>query len=1082
MRKPLRILHLEDSPSDATLIREAIRRDGLSCEHTLARDRNEYEKALNKGHYDIILADYRLPGFDALQALQMVRAKNPDIPFILISGAMDEEVAIESLKEGATDCVMKSRLDRVGKVIRRAVAEAEAKTEQRLLQDQTARISRALRVLSECNKTLIRATDENALLKHICSVLVHTGRYAAAWVVMAASPEEDKCRLTAHAGCTPEQAAQLESLVTDADGRRRLTDTALLTGHAYISRDTPDSPSAQPWRRLIAEWKLASAMDLPLNSGGRAVGSLTIASSAPTAFVEEEGALLRELADDLIFGVQVIRTREERLQMLESLRLERDKLEAVTGSTDAGLCIITPDYRIAWLNGIMKAIFGQAEGTFCYETINHRSTPCTCCSARKILAGEVERATHEEMRHDVPGPPTWMQVIATPLRDRKRNIIGVLELAVPITEQKNTQEALQKSEERLTSLVETTSDMVWEVDAQGRYVYVSRKVRDVLGYEPAEMIGRTIFSLVPEKEAGRIGALFKGIVGSQRPFKFLINVNLHKDGHEVVLETSGVPLFDSEGTLTGYRGADRDISRRASAELALKSSHDRLLEQQKTLASLTRDEFFTDSHLGNKVRRLLETDAKQMGIARASLWRFTEDRSAIRCVDLYESKENRHSSGMELKATDYPAYFSALKQEEAIIANNACSHPYTREFADGYLVPLGITSMLDVPLILKGRLEGVLCHEHVGPAISWSAEQRLFAVSMAHLIALAVEQDERNRTQAALEQSEQRFRAIYNGSNDAVMILDDNGFIDCNPRAVELFGLHDKEELLRHRPDEFSPPTQPDGRPSREAAVEHNLKALATGSNRFEWLHVRPNGEPFTVEVSLAVLEYGGKRILQSTVRDITERKWAEEEIRLSYSRLRRTLEETAGALAFALEKRDPYTAGHQRRVARLAEGVARELDLSEDSIAGIVMAGVLHDVGKIAIPAEILSKPGKLRPLEFSIVKQHAEVGYAILKDIEFPWPVAEAVYQHHERINGSGYPRGMKGDDTLLEAKILAVADVVEAMASHRPYRAAPGVDLALKEISEQKGRLYDPLVADACLKLFREKRFSFDADSKT
>ncbi len=181
--------------------------------------------------------------------------------------------------------------------------------------------------------------------------------------------------------------------------------------------------------------------------------------------------------------------------------------------------------------------------------------------------------------------------------------------------------------------------------------------------------------------------------------------------------------------------------------------------------------------------------------------------------------------------------------------------------------------------------------------------------------------------------------------------------------------------------------------------------------------------------------------------------------------------------LSSTVEVRDPYTSGHQKRVAELACAIAKDMDLSEDRINAIRMAGVIHDLGKIAIPSEILSKPGQLSEIEFNLLKTHPQVGFDILKDISFPLPIAQIIYQHHERIDGSGYPQGLKGDKILLEAKIMAVADVVEAMASHRPYRQALGIDVALEEISKNKGIIYDTDAANVCLKVFREKGFKFE-----
>ena len=178
-----------------------------------------------------------------------------------------------------------------------------------------------------------------------------------------------------------------------------------------------------------------------------------------------------------------------------------------------------------------------------------------------------------------------------------------------------------------------------------------------------------------------------------------------------------------------------------------------------------------------------------------------------------------------------------------------------------------------------------------------------------------------------------------------------------------------------------------------------------------------------------------------------------------------------------AVESRDPYTAGHQIRSANLARNIATEMGLSLEKIEGIRIAGTIHDIGKLSIPAEILSKPTKLSEIEFSLIKEHARRGFEMLKNVESPWPLAEIVYQHHERMDGSGYPRNLKGEEILIEARILTVADVVEAMASHRPYRPGLGIDAAIEEISKERGILYDPEVVDACVKLFQEKRHSLN-----
>jgi putative nucleotidyltransferase with HDIG domain len=202
------------------------------------------------------------------------------------------------------------------------------------------------------------------------------------------------------------------------------------------------------------------------------------------------------------------------------------------------------------------------------------------------------------------------------------------------------------------------------------------------------------------------------------------------------------------------------------------------------------------------------------------------------------------------------------------------------------------------------------------------------------------------------------------------------------------------------------------------------------------------------------------------TLKDISD-------LKRNFDTLQMTLQSTINAISEIVESRDPYTAGHQKRVSDIACAIAEEMDLSFEMTTGIHMASLIHDLGKMYIPAEILSKPGKLSDLEFNMMKSHPEVGYNILKNIEFNHPVADVVYQHHERMDGSGYPRGLSGNEILIEARIIAVADVVEAMSSHRPYRPSLGIEKALEEITKGKGTTYDSKSVDACLKLFKEEK---------
>jgi len=328
---------------------------------------------------------------------------------------------------------------------------------------------------------------------------------------------------------------------------------------------------------------------------------------------------------------------------------------------------------------------------------------------------------------------------------------------------------------------------------------------------------------------------------------------------------------------------------------------------------------------------------------------------------------------------------------------------------------------------------------------------------------------EKRTADRALQDSEERYRELVENASDVIYTHDLEGhFTSSNPAGSRVYG-YTVQEILQLNIAQI---VDPEYLSVAEENIRRKLEGLEE-TGPYELVTHRKDGEPVWVEVSTRLVSKDGVPVeIEGIARDVTERKLAEQERERSLSRLRRTLDQTVYALAAAVEMRDPYTAGHQRRVADLATGIAEEMKLPEDRIRGIRMAGLIHDVGKIHIPAEILSKPTRLTEAEWSMIKVHPQAGYDILKDIEFPWPVARIVLQHHERVNGSGYPQGLSDKKILLEARILGVADVVEAMASHRPYRPAHAVKEALKEIEENKGVLYDTQAVDACVRVVAKK----------
>jgi len=333
---------------------------------------------------------------------------------------------------------------------------------------------------------------------------------------------------------------------------------------------------------------------------------------------------------------------------------------------------------------------------------------------------------------------------------------------------------------------------------------------------------------------------------------------------------------------------------------------------------------------------------------------------------------------------------------------------------------------------------------------------------------------DRKKAEEGLRESEERYRALFDRSLDLVYITDFEGrFIDANDAALNRLG-YTREEIRSLNFASFLSEDQ------LLFAVKTLQEIRETGIHKslmdFRLRH--KNGSDVYVETrGSTVMSNGTPVAIQAIARDITERKRAEEQLRESLEQLRRAVETTIQVLVMAVEMKDPDTAGHQRRMTKLARTMATEMGLPPEKVEGLRMAGVIHDIGKITLPTEVLSKPTKLSAIELSLIREHVRLGYEILKEVQSPWPLAEIVLQHHERMDGSGYPRGLKGEEILIEARILAVADVVEAMASHRPYRPALGIDAALTEIEKNRGLLYDSHAADTCLRVFREKGYQIE-----
>ena len=380
---------------------------------------------------------------------------------------------------------------------------------------------------------------------------------------------------------------------------------------------------------------------------------------------------------------------------------------------------------------------------------------------------------------------------------------------------------------------------------------------------------------------------------------------------------------------------------------------------------------------------------------------------------------------------------------------------------------------VDLPFII---VSGTITDETAVAAMKAGAHDYIIKDNLSRLCP-AIERElreakirkERSQAEFQLKKNEEKYRTLFENSRDAIYINADQGmFIDFNQSTLDLFGYSRSEMSAMHTKDIFV---------NEDEYLKFQEEIKQKGSVReFGAKLCKKNGAKMDCLITSTIRRSKNKGIIgyQGIIRDISELMSSRQTLEKTLRKLRKALGGTIQAMALTVETRDPYTAGHQRGVSNLARAIATEMGVSENKIQGIRFAGVIHDIGKICVPGEILSKPGNISKNELGLIKEHSQVGHNILKTVDFPWPIAQIVLQHHEKMDGSGYPEGISGENILLEARVVAVADVVEAMASHRPYRPALGIDMALSEIQKNKNVFYDPQVVDACLRLFNEKGY--------
>jgi PAS domain S-box-containing protein len=599
---------------------------------------------------------------------------------------------------------------------------------------------------------------------------------------------------------------------------------------------------------------------------------------------------------------------------------------------------------------------------------------------------------------------------------QQNKTVGIRGVIIDITERNRAEKELQALSSRNEAILASIPDIIMEVDNNKIYTWANHAGIEFFG---KGVIGKeAAFYFVGEQETYDIvSPLFMG----RDDVIYVESWQRRQDGEKRLLAWWCLVLKDAEGNISGALSTARDITDYRCAEKKLSESEKKYRELYDFLPIPVYEMDF-EANITSANRAIYET------------FRGTEE-------DLMKGFK-----GWQLLSPE--DIDKSIKNIEHLLKGEKIGGTeYTLMRLDGSVFPAIIVSSViysnEKPVGLRGAI---------------------------------IDITQRKQAEEDLRRMNTFLDSVVENIPNMIFLKDAGNlrFVRFNRAGEDLLG-YSRNDLLGKNDYDFFPKDQADFFTKKDREVLYGKEVVDIPE---ESLQTRNKGERTMHTKKVPLLDVNGKpEYLLGISEDITERKQAEKQLQDTLESLRKAVGTTIQVISSTVEARDPYTSGHQTRSADLARAIAMEMGLPQDKIDAIRMAGSIHDIGKISIPAEILSKPTKLSEIEFSLIKEHARKGYEMLKDVESPWLLAEIVYQHHERMDGSGYPRNLKGEEICMEARILAVADVVEAMASHRPYRPGLGIDAALKEIEKNRGICYDDAVADACLRLFREKGFNLE-----
>ncbi len=1120
--QPIRVLIIEDSEDDVLLVIRELRKGGYDPVYEQVETAAAMKQALKEKEWDIILCDYNLPKFKGPLAIALLKDANIDIPIIIVSGTIGEEKAVECMRSGAHDYIQKTNFTRLCPAINRELKELEVRESKKQAEIQRKAALEKLyhseeryRKITRCSPDMIWIMDFSGQFTYVNEAVERTH----GWTV------DEFLKLNTKDVVSPEQYVKNAALIggelakavdpnydrnfifsyeseevrkdgstfwAEINAMSLWSDDGNPIGIIGITRDITERKRAheilqksERQYKLITE-KMSDIVwvtDMDLKTI-----YVTPSVQNVLGFTQEERinqTIEEQLTpDSLSFGLQAME-RELAIEKQEYVNTHRNttlELEYYhkDGSTRwmetlisglrndegalTGLHCVARDitmrkkaeeelkkseaqYRLLadnikdfiWVMDLdlrFKYVSASVEKTSGYTADEIRELSLdkilpeeSLQRVMEIFSTQISRAKANLLPPDhknsielefrcKDGHLIWIDATLSFIRDENGKPVSILGESRDITERKRAENLLRERDDRLRGITENLPGVIFQFYAKDNGEYGISYIS-----EPRDEFAK----IIPNLDLADMGPVFPELLS-----------RIHED--------------DRERFITSIKTAVETVSRWNFEGRVSIQSDKMIWVQGMSSPKRLEDQIIFDGVLLNITERKLAEEKSNLSEEKFhNIFMATPN-----CIFIFRMRD-----GLLIEANKGFEDIIGWKRHKVIGKKYDELSPAF--WANPSAQKLMLEELKTSREIINREIE---FHRSDGSVRNGIYSARPINIDGKAYIIFIMQDITEHRL------AEEKFYKVFMTTPDCIAItrLRDGLMIDVNKGFEDIVGWK-RDVAIGTKSSE--PPMNFWVNLSDRAFMAAELKAGRDILDR-EFEFRRADGSIRNGIYSARPINIVGEACLIFILLDMTEQKRMDAELRRTLEGLRNAVGTTIQVMISAIEMRDPYTAGHQSRVADIARAIATEMGLSQEKIDGIRMAGTIHDIGKLSIPAEILSKPTKLTNLEYSLIKEHSQNGFEMLQNVESPWPLAAIVHQHHERMNGTGYPQGLKGDEIILEARILSIADVVEAMASHRPYRASLGIEKALEEIEKNKGILYDELVVNACLKLFREKGY--------